>query len=1170
MPPPANAPTAIDFSSFTTAPTPAESPDHLETLKRNLAAIATRSPRAAQRIAAAPPAPPNAAPEFIQTQDGVLSATLDNRALASKRHPLEEADRLTASIDPEKAGCVLILGFALGHHAAALARRLKNDTALIIFEPDVALLRAVFSRIDCADWLSETNAVFLTDANAPAELTESIKGLEALLALGAHILEHPPSRARLADSAPIIAEHFTRALAATRTHIITTMVQTETTLRNSLMNLDHVLAHQGVNDLRNLTPHKPAILVAAGPSLQRNIHLLEADPTIRERCVIICVQTVLEQLLKRNIIPHFVTALDYHEISKRFYENLTPESCAQTTLIVEPKANPAIIDAYPGPVRITRADELALLLGDTLTPDHAKLPPGATVAHLAYYLARFMGCDPVILTAQDLAFTDNQYYQSGAAIHRTWAPELEPFNSIESLEFQRILRFKLHLRQLPDIHDRPTYTDEQMAAYLAQFERDFLADHEAGRTTIDATEGGLAKRNTTALPLKNALETFAPPTADPLPEIPLPQGNENQRTTQRARDRLQKVARDARTISRHSRTTSKNLDKVSKVLQDAPAANRLIEKVHRTRDEVESLQPAWALILRLNQTGALKRFRADRALRLQDNPTELDAQRHRIERDSSNVTWTADVADALAELLTAADAALAGKPKRTRDITPPPSDAPISPSSRKQTITAVIPLEPCALHMRPLDAAALTKTLNQLAQSKLVSRAILLAPSTLTLPDIQPHPALSLEIHRADPMPEPAARSISAARAFARRAWRAGSGLSYLTCFDHLLNSSALRALAEQHNLPALLLVDPNSPNLDPQLTDEITTRHFENPDLNPLTFTHARPSLAPLCISAAVLEDLDQAQTNNALFAHIGGMLGYIPSRPRTDPIASSACIQIDAPTRNDDPASLPSSSPEHILLQLCAPDAHIETTLALNIIHSCAQLPDPPALTLTAGGEGGGDALAHPDIIPIIRAARDANLPAIHVRSSLRPDCITDAQFTSFLENHTADIISLDLVAATEETYRAITNRDHFQTVYARAEQLIKARTITRSIPSPFVIPRITRRDEVHSELEPFFDKWLYLTASATIDPPAPDTTNRIKPITKPRHAITRDLLTRMPIDCAGSVLSCEHLCDEQSAIASLADSSIADAWRALTAHRAILLDTLPPEHPALATTW
>src|SRR5690606_30118257 len=106
----------------------------------------------------------------------------------------------------------------------------------------------------------------------------------------------------------------------------------------------------------------PAVVVSAGPSLRRNMKLL-AEPGVRDRVVIIAVQTVLKPLLAAGIKPHFVTALDFHEISKRFYEGLKPEDVQGVTLVVEPKVHPVVIDAFPGKVRCVAAKFLDELLG---------------------------------------------------------------------------------------------------------------------------------------------------------------------------------------------------------------------------------------------------------------------------------------------------------------------------------------------------------------------------------------------------------------------------------------------------------------------------------------------------------------------------------------------------------------------------------------------------------------------------------------------------------------------------------------------------------------------------------------------------------------------------------------------------------------------------------------
>jgi len=66
-----------------------------------------------------------------------------------------------------------------------------------------------------------------------------------------------------------------------------------------------------------------------------------------------------------------------------------------------------ILDAFPGPLRCCANPFLDKLLG-TLSHGHdmGTLPAGATVAHLAVYVAKYLGCNPIAMIGQDLGFPD--------------------------------------------------------------------------------------------------------------------------------------------------------------------------------------------------------------------------------------------------------------------------------------------------------------------------------------------------------------------------------------------------------------------------------------------------------------------------------------------------------------------------------------------------------------------------------------------------------------------------------------------------------------------------------------------------------------------------------------------------------------------------------------------
>ena len=126
--------------------------------------------------------------------------------------------------------------------------------------------------------------------------------------------------------------------------LMTLVTNSRITCRNVANNLPTYLATPPIDTLRDHFKGMPAVVVAAGPSLQRNIDQLAE---LADRAVIICVQTTFKMLVDRGIRPHFVTSLDYHEMSKRFFEDI--DDFSRTHLIAEPKVTWHVPDTYAGP-----------------------------------------------------------------------------------------------------------------------------------------------------------------------------------------------------------------------------------------------------------------------------------------------------------------------------------------------------------------------------------------------------------------------------------------------------------------------------------------------------------------------------------------------------------------------------------------------------------------------------------------------------------------------------------------------------------------------------------------------------------------------------------------------------------------------------------------------------
>ena len=368
-----------------------------EILKRNLASIGRSSPEVAARIERASGCPL----EFRTAADGAtVGLVADGRRLASLHQPLSEARQWAERIDPAETACVLAFGFGVGHHVQALLDRLNGTGVVLVCEPDVARLRTVLSSIDCTKWMDSRFLRWITDVKDEAQFSRCFNDIETQMVAGTKILEHAPSLAGFEDEVRVMSGRLTDAVNTARTTMTTTLMRSSGTVRNELLNVDHYVLGSGIEELSGLASGRLGVVVSAGPSLQKNMKML-GRKGVRDRCMIIAAQTTLRPLLDAGIKPHFVTALDYHHISKRFYEGLTRKDVDGITLVGLPQAHPIIADSWPGAIRWCRAIVLERILGRT-GPDFESLESSSTVAHLSYHLARHLGCDPVALIGQDL------------------------------------------------------------------------------------------------------------------------------------------------------------------------------------------------------------------------------------------------------------------------------------------------------------------------------------------------------------------------------------------------------------------------------------------------------------------------------------------------------------------------------------------------------------------------------------------------------------------------------------------------------------------------------------------------------------------------------------------------------------------------------------------------
>jgi len=573
------------------------------------------------------------------TRSGAWTVQMETAAgaavyLHSTRDPMAEAARFAASVPLEEKFCFVLCGLGLAYHVSALFRRLHGEAFILCTEPSIPLIATALTCTDLTEPIRSNRLVLLTDDDK-ARLHERLRPFNTLMMLGAQFVHHPPSM-RVADRAhaaitKVIAEFVTY----TRMSLVTLMANSRITCRNIAMNLDNYVTTPPIDILRDRFAGDPAIVISAGPSLARNIDQM---PALKGRAVLCAVQTAVKPLMQRGIVPDFITSLDFHEMSRKFFENVGDLS--QTHLVAEPKATCHVIDDYPGPVSLLGSSWAQLLLGDTLGA-RGGLPAGATVAHLAFYLAVYLGCDPIIFVGQDLAFTGHVFYVPGVEIHHAWRSEINRFNPMEQKEWDRIVRNRPILRRVPGRGGGELYTDELLFTYLEQFEKDIAA---VACRVLNATEGGANIRGARNLTLREAADQFCPRPIDP--------HRFEYRSTTRWRDDSKRPAARAELRQRLEELDESIrvcdellslLKELAGLTNDPDRFNRRLVRVDELRTKVHQESRAYRIVNAATQLSEFRRYTADRKIAAVEADTpQAERASRQIARDTEFITGVRD------------------------------------------------------------------------------------------------------------------------------------------------------------------------------------------------------------------------------------------------------------------------------------------------------------------------------------------------------------------------------------------------------------------------------------------------------------------------------------------------------------------------------------------------
>jgi hypothetical protein len=406
----------------------------------------------------------------ITTQGDCL---LGGRLLHPGQGNLETARQdlapLLAAARPEDT--VVMAGLGLGWHAQAV---LEHDPAphLLVYEPDER--RRAWAAALGPAWRGGDKAVMAKDDE---QLIEALAPRLVYAPAGRVAIYCHPAYRQAAPEVLAQAEAMVRrSQSRGQVEHANRGAKQRLWLEHLAHNFKHLLRMPDVSRLLGLGQGRPALVVGAGPSLDQSLAELRG---IDRRCLVLAAASALAPLAGVGVAPHLALAMEAKDESRQ----LAGADPGRTILAAASSSHPAHFAAWPGYKALFHLQPwVAGLVGEGLA-----LPSGGHVTSVAFSLAVLMGCHPIILVGQDLAY-------SGGRQHASQRPGGEESSPAKGL-------------QVPAIGGGLIETSQVMQSYIAWYQEAaaYLARQSQESRVINATAQGALLPGFPHVPLAAAL-----------------------------------------------------------------------------------------------------------------------------------------------------------------------------------------------------------------------------------------------------------------------------------------------------------------------------------------------------------------------------------------------------------------------------------------------------------------------------------------------------------------------------------------------------------------------------------------------------------------------------------------------------------------------------------------
>ena len=439
-------------------------------------------------------------PKVVQEKSGIHVPTIkyDGRYLYEKKNPLQTcANNIMAHDVNNHCRLAVFCGFAAGYDTIFYTEQISqkyNTAYIIIIEHDPGMVKLAMQLVDMTQFLSLGRVSFIIEENNQVifdKITKILVEEQKFYFLRSLQYFYNMEYFNIhKDRYMQVIETFRNAAQYTVMYYDNDPLDSLVGVENMFNNVSEIVNNPGINMLEGKFKGVPAICVASGPSLDKNIDQLK---DLQDKAIIIAADASLLPLLRAGIKPHIVTSLEREMEVVKLFSNIPDEyDYSGVYLAACPVVYNQVYEAYKGKRLIVyRMFDHFKWLGIEKGLLEIKVSPG----NMNFKIAEYLGCETIILVGQDLAIY-------GDKTNVTGTPHGEGYHKTYTSEPQM---------QVKGNYEKLVTTTRSLKMMLDAFNSDCI---NYKGLCINATEGGAYISNTMVDTLEETKEKYLNKTFD--------------------------------------------------------------------------------------------------------------------------------------------------------------------------------------------------------------------------------------------------------------------------------------------------------------------------------------------------------------------------------------------------------------------------------------------------------------------------------------------------------------------------------------------------------------------------------------------------------------------------------------------------------------------------------